>query len=144
MNRNALSLKVQIKEYQRPWKLLVLAAGILLLVIGSFYYEAPDWDVPISLIMAVLAYLTASWSMRVLIERHWKLYPLMLLFTWFTVDGCYWLYWHYKDPVALEWMREVNFPASLSLYCLCGLVWYFQGSMKEMSYGILGCFRKGG
>ena len=26
----------------------------------------------------------------------------MLFATWFTVDGCYAIYWHFKDPAALE------------------------------------------
>ena len=49
----------QIFEYKRLWKLVLLLIGISLLIIGSYYYKAPDWDVPISLIMAVLAYFTA-------------------------------------------------------------------------------------
>ncbi len=119
-------------EYARPWKLFALACGIALLIVGSFYYEAPDWDIPISLIMAVLSYLTAPWSLRVIVERHLKLFPLMLLATWFTVDGCYWIYWHFKNPMALELMREANFFASLSLYGMCGLVWFYKGSLLEM------------
>jgi hypothetical protein len=71
-------------EYARPWKLFSLAAGIALLVAGSFYYQAPDWDIPISLIMAAFAYLSAPWSLRVVVE-----------------------------PVALEMMRDANFAASL-------------------------------
>jgi hypothetical protein len=118
-------------EYCRPWKLLALCWGLLLLIVGSFYYRAPDWDIPISFIMALFAYLTASWSLRVIIERRWSYFPLMLFWTWFSVDGCYWIYWHFKDPVALAMMRDVNFPASLSLYGMCGLVWYYQGSLSE-------------
>lgn len=125
-------------EYLRPWKLVTLALGIGLLVVGSFYYQAPDWDIPISLIMAVLAYLTAPWSMRVLIERRWRLWPLMLFFTWFTVDGCYAIYWHFKDPVALELMRAANFPASLSLYGICGLAWLYRGSLRQLVAAITG------
>jgi len=122
----------QINEYKRPWKLFALFSGVALLIIGSFYYVAPDWDIPISIIMAFFSYLTAAWSLRVIVERQWKKLPLMLFYTWFTVDGCYWLYWSYKDPVALEFMRSANFPASLSLYGMCGLVWYFQGTLKEL------------
>jgi hypothetical protein len=119
------------KEYLRPWKLISLGLGLLLLIIGSFYYEAPDWDIPISFIMAFFAYATAPWSLRVIVERRWKSLPLALLYTWFTVDGCYWLYWHFKDPRALELMRSANFPASLSLYGMCGLVWYYRGTLRE-------------
>ncbi|HEX7055351.1 MAG TPA: hypothetical protein VF211_15615 [Burkholderiales bacterium] len=121
-----------LREYLRPWKLATLALGVALLVAGAYYYEAPDWDVPISLIMAALAYLTAPWSVRVLLERRWRHLPLALLATWFTVDGCYWLYWRFQDPVALALMRDANFPASLSLYGMCALVWLYRGSLREL------------
>jgi hypothetical protein len=108
-----------------------LAFGIALLIAGSFYYRAPDWDIPISLMMALLAYLAAPWSLRVLMERRWKQWPAMLFATWFTVDGSYWIYWHFKDPEVLDLMRSANFPASLSLYGMCGILWLYQGSVKE-------------
>jgi hypothetical protein len=120
-----------IREYLRPWKLFTLAVGIGLLVVGSFYEQAPDWDIPISFIMAFFTYLTASWSLHVVVERRWKWFPLMLLYTWFSVDGCYWIYWHYKDPQALAMMRDANFFASLSLYAMCGLVWYYEGTLRQ-------------
>lgn len=125
------AIQKMLQEYRRPWKIVTLLIGIILLVIGSFYYQAPDWDIPISIIMATFAYLTASWSMHVVVERKWKKFPLMLFYTWFSIDGCYWLYWSYKNPMALELMREANFLASLSLYAMCGLVWYYQGSLRE-------------
>ena len=121
-----------LAEYARPWKVFTLFLGIALLILGSFYYEAPDWDIPISLIMAILAYLTAPWSLRVIVERKWRLWPVMLLATWFTVDGSYWLYWRFKNPVVLELMREANFLASLVLYGICGLIWFYRGSLREL------------
>ena len=74
--------------------------------------------------------------MRVVILRQWKYYPLMLFFIWFCVDGCYSIYWYFKDPVALEMMRSANFLASFVLYASCGLLWYYQGSLKSL-YGDL-------
>ncbi|PID66043.1 MAG: hypothetical protein CR975_04960 [Gammaproteobacteria bacterium] len=130
---------VQLREYLRPWKLCSLAVGIVLLVLGSFYTPAPDWDIAISVIMALMTYLSAPWSLRVIIKRQWKNVPLMLFWVWASVDGCYALYWSYKDPQALAMMRDVNFPASLALYVCCGLIWYFQGSLKEMYNTIIGC-----
>ncbi len=118
-------------EYIRPWKLFTLCVGLFLLVIGSFYYKAPDWDIPISFIMGILAYLTAPWSLRVILEHRWKCLPLMLFYTWFTIDGCYAIYWYLNDPTALELMRAANFPASFSLYGMCALVWYYNGTIKE-------------
>jgi hypothetical protein len=119
-------------EYLRPWKLLSLSCGIALLIAGSFYYSAPDWDIPISLIMAILTYFAAPWSLRAFLERRWRLWPAALFATWFCVDGCYWIYWHFRNPVALEWMRAANFPASLSLYGICAVVWLYRGSLREL------------
>ena len=122
-------LEELIIEYKRPWKIVTFIFGIVLLIIGSFFFPAPDWDIPISIIMAILTYLTASWCMRVIVERRLKKIPLMLFLTWFTVDGCYSIYWYFKDPVALELMRDVNLLASLVLYGTCGLLWYYKGNL---------------
>ena len=111
-----------LREYLRPWKLGSLAAGVGLLVLGSIYVPAPDWDIPISFIMAGITYLTAPCSLRTVMERNWRLLPLALFCTWLSVDGCYALYWHFKDPAALEAMRSANAPASLALYGICGVI----------------------
>ena len=129
---NESTMTARLAECTRPWKVFTLLLGIALLILGSFYYEAPDWDIPISLIMAILAYLTAPWSLRVIVERKWRLWPVMLLATWFTVDGSYWLYWRFKNPVVLELMREANFLASLVLYGICGVIWFYRGSLREL------------
>lgn len=102
-----------------------------MLIAGRFYFQAPDWDTPISIIMAIATYATAAWSMRVMVERQWRKWPLMLLVTWFSVDGCYWFYWRVQDPVALTMMREANGPASLSLYWMCGLIWFHRGTTRQ-------------
>ena len=128
-------------EYLRPWKLVTLGIGIALLILGSLYYHAPDWDIPISLIMGMFAYLTAPWSMRVLLERKWQLLPLMFFFTWFTVDGCYVVYWHFKNSASLTLMRKANFPASLSLYGMCGILWLYRGSLRQLLSEIRCCLR---
>lgn len=121
-----------LREYIRPWKLFTLVTGIVLLVFGSFYFDAPDWDIPISLIMALLAYLAAPWSLWVIFEQKWKLWPAMLFATWFTVDGSYAIYWHFKNPATLEMMRGTNIFATLALYVLSGLLWYFRGSLMQL------------
>jgi len=134
-----------MSEYIRPWKLITLALGIALLILGSFHFETPDWDIPISLIMAILAYISAPWSLRVILERKWRFWPAMLVATWFTIDGSYWLYWHFRNPSALGVMRKANFFASLSLYGICGIVWLYQGSVRQFSSAICTClcYRKG-
>lgn len=119
-------------ECWRPWKLVTLSIGLAFLVYGAYCTPAPDWDVPVSLIMAAFTYLTAPWSMRVLLERRWRLWPLMLFFTWFSVDGCYAIYWHFVSPAALALMRDANWPASLSLYGICGIIWLYRGSLAQL------------
>lgn len=121
-----------LAECVRPWKLITLALGIALLIAGSYWVRAPDWDVPISVIMAVLSYLTAPWTLNVVLRRKWKLLPVALFFAWFTVDGCYAIYWHFRNPAALHVMRDANFLASLPLYFLCGAGWLYRGSLRDL------------
>jgi hypothetical protein len=82
--------------------------------------------------MATLAYLTAPWSLRVVMERHWRLLSPALFCMWVTVDGSYAIYWRLKDPAALVFMRDANFPASLPVCGMCGLLWFYQGPLKEL------------
>jgi hypothetical protein len=74
-----------LTEQRRPWKIATLVIGLSLLIFGSFYYQAPDWDIPVSFIMAGFTYLTAGWSMHVIAERHWRKWPLMILCSWRSV-----------------------------------------------------------
>jgi hypothetical protein len=123
----------RMRELLRPWKLVTLAIGLGLLVVGSFVYDAPDWDIPVSILMALVAYLTAPWCMRVMVERRWRQWPAMLLLTWFGVDGCYAAYWSIVNPEALALMREANAPASLALFLAVGLVWMPKLSLHELA-----------
>ena len=120
------------REYLRPWKLATFAFGVALMIAGAIYTPAPDWDVPISVIMPVITYLTAPCGVRVLVERRWRHLPLALFFTWFSVDGAYAIYWHYRDPFVLETMRSANAPISLILYGLCGMFWLYRGSLRDL------------
>lgn len=119
-------------EYLRPWKVLSLLAGVAILVIGSVYTPAPDWDIPVTLIMAGCTYLTAPCTMRALRECKWRHLPFAAVATWLSVDGFYALYWHFRDPSALAYMRSANAPVSLALYGICGVIWFYQGSLKEL------------
>jgi len=119
-------------EYARPWKLATLALGVVFLLAGALWSGLPDWDLSVSIIMAVPAYLTAAPSMRVFVERKWKLLPMALFWTWFTVDGTYSAYWYLREPEVLAALRPANAGVSLALYGMCGLVWYPTASLREM------------
>jgi hypothetical protein len=127
-------------EYLRPWKLITLALGINALIYGSYLEPSPDWDVGISVLMAVMTYLTAPWSLRVLLERRWRMLPLALFWVWLSVDGVYWA-WNHALPDINGW-REANFPASLSLYGWCAVIWLYKGSLKEMAADFRGLLRR--
>jgi len=118
-------------EYARPWKLFSLACGIIFLLIGASYSGLPDWDLPISFIMAGVTYFTAPCSLRVFLERRWKQFPQALFWTWFSVDGTYTIYWYFVDPEALI-LRPGNAGVSLALYGMCALVWWYRGTLRQM------------
>jgi len=113
-----------LSSYLEPWRLYTLFLGLLFLLAGATWSGLPDWDVPVSLLMAALAYATAAPSLRVILERKWRLLPLAAFWTWLTVDGSYWIYWTLRDPAVVEALRHANAPASLGLYLACGLAWY--------------------
>ena len=136
--------KEYLIELCRPWKLITLAIGIALLIFGSYYYIAPDWDIPISLIMAFFAYTTAPWCLRTLLERKWKHLLVIIFLTWFSVDGCYVIYWHFRNPNVLALMRTANFFASLSLYGLCGIFWLYRGSIRQLVSDVQKLIHRGG
>ena len=54
------------------------------------------------------------------------------LHAWFAEDGCYAIYWYFENPAALEMMHDANFPASLSLYGMCGIIWLYQGGIRQL------------
>lgn len=120
-----------MREFIRPWKLSTLAAGLALLIVGSYAQPAPDWDIGISIIMAVLTYLTAPTTIRLLASRRPMAALLAIPLAWFSVDGAYWIYWSMVDPNALI-MRDANAWASTPLYFMMGMVWLHQGSLKEL------------
>ena len=131
-----------LAEYLRPWKLAALAVGIGLLLLGAVFTPAPDWDAGVSFLMAACTYATAPCTLRTLLERRWRQLPLALLCTWIAVDGCYALYWHFRDPQALALMRSANAPASLALYGMCGLVWLHRGDLASLFRAVRGAFRR--
>ena len=132
-----------MQELRRPWKLVALAIGLGLLIVGSLIFEAPDWDIPVSILMALVAYVAAPWCMRVMVERRWRHWPAMLCLTWFGVDGCYAAYWSIVNPVALELMRKANAPASLSLFWALGLLLMYKGPLAEFNQEAAALLRGG-
>ena len=117
-----------ISEYLRPWKLITLCAGMAFLLYGAMEYHISDWDVGICFVMGLLTYFTAPWSVRVLLLRRWRWFPLAGFWAWFSVDGAYWLY---HTAMGNEMLREANFYTSLPWYFAMGCFWLWNGSVRE-------------
>ena len=98
-----------------------LFAGIVLLLAGSAYYKFADWDIGISLLMAGFTFLSAEWSLGVVLTRQWRYLPLAVFASWWACDGVYWAYWSLVNPDALQ-LRGAAFPANVMLYLLCGVI----------------------
>lgn len=103
------------------WKNITFLIGLSWLLYGAIYFDYIDWDVPISLLMALSTYLTADKFIMAIRLLHPKKIFLYSIGTWWSVDGVYWLYWSLTDKTAM--IREGQWLASLCLYLLCGMVW---------------------
>ena len=120
-------------EILRPWKLFSFFLGLGLLIAGSRLTALPDWNVMVSFIMALATYLSASWVLRVFLTRRWSLMPAALLAAWGTVYGCYVGYWHVVDPSVSVALPSLAIAEVAALFMICGLIWLYQGSLKELA-----------
>lgn len=130
---NSPETQASLMEFLRPWKLLSFAIGLGLLIVGSRLTALPDWNIPVSIIMAIATYLSSSWVVRVFITRRWNLMPAALLTAWGTIYGCYVGYWNFADPAVGSMLPGLAIAEVAFLYVLCGFVWLYQGSLKEFA-----------
>lgn len=125
-----------LRELLRPWKLATFGVGMSWLLYGAVCYGICDWDVGISLIMGGVTYVFAPWSVTTIYTairlrpRGWPLYLVAALVpALFAVD---WAYWLYHSAMGNRMLRWENFKVSMAFYFLCGILWCFPGSLKEL------------
>lgn len=118
-----------IADLLQPWKLVTLTMGLSWLFYGAVTYGIQDWDVGVSIIMASLTYISASWCVRAIIGKQWKMVAGVIIMSWFSIDGSYVL-WH--TLAGNDMLRDANLPASAALYWLCGFIWLPRGSLKDI------------
>ena len=63
------SVRRYSQELCRPWKVVTFILAFSYYVLGALYYRLPTWDVPVSIIMSVLAYVFAPWIVMSLLFR---------------------------------------------------------------------------
>ena len=127
--------KNYLHELRRPWKLAIFAIGMGWLLYGATHYNIGDWDVGVSIVMGVLAYLLAPWSMHVILNavryrpRWWVMHVAGALAAGVFVADTSYMAYHLAvgNPI----YREANFPASISLYFLAGAVWLYRGDIRS-------------
>jgi hypothetical protein len=129
-------MKNYLIEIMRPWKLITFLIGLALLIYGAITLNFPDWDVPISIIMTFLTYLTAPMVVNVLISslRRENKYPIIysflaLIIAFFVIDSSYVIYNSFFNHL---YFRRENFIVSTCLYFMCGFLWRYNGTMKEL------------
>jgi hypothetical protein len=122
-------------EYLRPWKLATLALGIAILLIGGHIEQLADWTPAVSISMALATYLTAPWAVRVFIERRWGMMPFAFLAGYFSVEVVYafWQFARRVPPDAFGELLDANRAPSTFLYLLCGFIWLYRGSLKDLA-----------
>ena len=108
--------------YLKPWKLATFGIGMAWLFWGSYFTPAMDWDIGISIIMGGATYLLHPWALR---GKNIDEFLLSIFLCWLCVDGLYAIYWTIQNPVALEYMRDAQWPLSLVLYLSASLIWIY-------------------
>jgi hypothetical protein len=134
-----------VLELRRPWKLVTFGIGMLWLLYGAVYFDISDWDIGISLIMGVLTYVFAPWSVITIYNsirfrpKAWTSRVVVALIpAMFTVD---WVYWLYHSIVGNQMLRWENFKVSMTLYFICGIFWSYRGSLREFLREFTQCDR---
>jgi hypothetical protein len=136
MQINDLSIRAYGAELYRPWKLATFIFGMGFLFYGALNFDIPDWDVGISIIMGILTYVCAPWSVRTILHgvlhkpRLWPVRIVAALFVaWIAVDGVYVLYHTLVGNIML---RRDNFFISFPSYLILGFLWLYAGSLREL------------
>lgn len=105
------------------FKNITFLIGLAWLLYGATTFSYLDWDVGVSLVMAFSTYFTADKAIDRLRSLDLSKYPVAILYTWFSVDGSYTIYWFFVDRSVLLAMRDGQWLTSLCLFLLCGMIW---------------------
>ena len=135
----SFSLQGYAKELFRPWKFITFSMALGYYIWGAYHYKCPTWDVPVSIIMSVLTYVLAPWTVKSLyhlILKRPKFWFIKLLICVVVIYACasasYELYnwWHLGYwPPPTYW---VNLWYSTCAFLAAGILWKFDGTFKEL------------
>ena len=103
------------------WKNVTFAIGLSWLIYGAMFFDYPDWDIGVSLLMAGCTYLSADKFIMAIKNKDPIEVLGMSMAAWFSIDGSYALYWSHVDSSVM--IREGQWMMSACLYLLCGMLW---------------------
>jgi hypothetical protein len=137
------------KELLRPWKLITFSIALGYYIYGAYRYQCPTWDVPVSIIMSVLTYLFAPWTVKsvyYLIQKRPKYWIRDLVICGIVIYACasgsYELYnWRHLGywPPPTYW---VNLWYSSCAFIAAGILWKFEGTFRELLSSLSTDFKK--
>jgi hypothetical protein len=136
MSQPLLPDRSYFRELLRPWKLFTFSVAMVLLLCGAVKFRVSDWDVGITIIMGALTYLTAPWSVRVIVTclrerpRFWWLWMLAALLVALAVVD--WVYVAYHTLVGNQMLRWWNLRLSSATYFCAGTFWLYRGTLREL------------
>jgi len=132
-------LKKYINELFRPWKVITFSIALGYYIWGAYYYKCPTWDVPVSIIMSILTYVFAPWTVSSVYHligkrpKHWiRGVTICMIVIYICASGSYELYnwWHLGYwPPPTYW---VNLWYSSCAFFAAGMLWRFEGNFKEL------------
>jgi hypothetical protein len=143
-NQGLVPDRLYFAELKRPWKVATLVVGLTCLFYGALNFGFADWDIGISVLMGVLTYVCAPWTVRVLVAcvrgrpRHRLVWFICALFVaWIVVDGSYVAY---NRAMGHAMLRAENLVASSALYFLAGILWSYPGSLSQLAADVRRAF----
>ncbi|MFH1434259.1 MAG: hypothetical protein ABIJ56_00960 [Pseudomonadota bacterium] len=112
--------------------------GTAFFVWGAYFWDAPTWDVGVSVIMSVLCYLLAPLAVATALHaarKRPKLWPLRLLasaaLVYFIASGSYEIYNTLRmgfHPVTYWENLQFSIPVTIA----AGLLWQYDGSLADL------------
>lgn len=123
----AISRRAYWKSIAVPWKLVTFFLSATILTVIAPYTGDPTWDYPDSIVMSLLCYATAPWTVGVAYKVVMRQLPCRQAY----VAGCTWMFsvsWIFDTYILIRdghytqlWWPNIF--ASSALYICAGLLW---------------------
>jgi hypothetical protein len=127
-----------LRGLARPWKVVGFAFGTGFFVWGAYFWDVPTWDVGVSILMSVLVFLLAPWSMDLVwrsLRTRGPGWPgrlaLGLALLYLVASGSYEIYNTIRmgqHPVTYWENLAFSVPVTIA----AGMLWRFDGDLRAL------------